>query len=111
MVAVALKKLVEARGVINRTHGGDTYDHHKLRKALRRVNRAVIQEQLDDVVKGTSDDERVAYEAYERREREGNQRAVWAEMDAYEKATGMKFVCEAHYYQHMAYLEWKGDLS
>jgi catechol-2,3-dioxygenase len=33
---------------------------------------------------------------------------TWREMDAYEAATGMKFVSEGHYHQHIAYLEWRG---
>jgi hypothetical protein len=111
MAASALKKVAEARGVINRTHGGDTYDHHKMRKALRRVDRWAIQEQLDEEAAAVDLDAAREMDLYYQELGDQLDQDTWREMNAYEAETGMTFVCEGHYHQHMAYLEWKSYLS
>ena len=103
MVATLSKKLVEARGQINRTHGGDTYDHHKLRKALRRHDRETIQEYWNDEAQRDIENQAYEMDQYYRALKDKDREDTWQEMDAYEAATGVKFVCEAHYHQHLIY--------
>jgi hypothetical protein len=73
------------------------------------MDRATIQEQLDEVSTGELDDERVAMDEYYRDLQEENRQAQWEEMNRYEQATGLTFVCEAHFEQHMAYHSWLGE--
>ena len=77
-------------------------------RRVRRVARVELQAALMVDVVGAEQVEDQVYEMdqYHRELRDQNEQATWQEMDDYEEATGMKFVCEGHYYQQMAFLDW-----
>jgi hypothetical protein len=63
-IAAATSKLRYSKGCINRTHGGDTYDHKKMKKALRSMDKALVNEQLEDLteeVRSDFEDEKQDY--------------------------------------------------
>jgi hypothetical protein len=47
-VSTAERRWRGSKGAILRTRGSDTYDHHGRRKALRDLDRALIEEQLEE---------------------------------------------------------------
>jgi len=78
-------------------------------RRLRRVSKVRLQAALLVMEDPQVEDNAYEMDRYYRELGDQVQQDTWREMDAYESATGIKFVCEAHYHHEMAYLEWKGE--
>lgn len=82
------------------------------RRRVRRAGRVELQAALlVDVEADLAADQAYEMDRYYRELGDQVKQDTWQEMDRYEAATGMKFVHEAHYHQHMEYVMWKAERS